>query len=180
MFLKILSFLFFLIFSLGLFFINNLYIVLSIFFISLFLSFIFKIKLPIYSFFLFFLGINFFFNYLLSSLNNALIVTLRLLIMFIVVNLFIQKIGVNSLGEIIGQITRSEELALIITISLSFIPIMIKEIEAIKKCLVSKNFPLNFKNILTKPNVFVLTFFNNLFKRVNEMEKSFIARGVDE
>ena len=100
--------------------------------------------------------------------------------MFITVNIVIKKIGINSIGEIIGRITRSHDIALIIMISLSFIPIMIKEIRDIRNSLISKNFPLSFKNILTRPNVFVLTFFTNIFKRINEMEKSFIARGIDE
>ena len=177
---KAILFLLMLIFSFGLFLINNIYIVIGLFLLSIIVSLILKVRLPIYKSFVIIIFINYFMNYLLSDINNALLVTLRLITMFIVFNIVIKKIGINNIGNIIGKLTRSKEIALIITISLSFIPIMIKEIVDIRKSLISKNFPLSFKNILTRPNVFVLTFFNNLFKRINDMEKSFIAKGVEE
>ncbi len=173
-------FIFLIIFSIGLFFINNLIIICILLIISLLLSIIFKVRLPIYLPFIILLMINFIFNYLLSSLSDALIVTLRLIIMFIVVNLIIKKIGVLNIGKIIGNIFNSRGIELIITISLSFIPILSKEILNIKNSLKTKNFPLSFKNVFTKPHIFVLTFFNNLFRRVNDMEKVFISRGIDE
>ena len=167
-------------FSFLLFFIDDCFIISGLLLISIIASIISKVKLPFYWSFGIFLLINFLFNYLFSNFNNAIVVIERLIIMFITVNIVIKKIGINSIGEIIGRITRSHDIALIIMISLSFIPIMIKEIRDIRNSLISKNFPLSFKNILTRPNVFVLTFFTNIFKRINEMEKSFIARGIDE
>ncbi len=175
-----LLFLFLIIFSLIIFFINNIYIVTIILIISIILSLFFKVKLPLYIPFIILLSINFILNYFLSDINSALLVVERLFIMFILVNLIINKIGINNIGNIIGNIFRSKTLTLIISISLSFIPIMIKELIEIKKNLVSKNFPLSFKNILLRPNIFVITFFTNLFKKVNEMEKVFISRGVSE
>ena len=180
MFLKASLLLFMLIFSFVLFLINNFYIVTGILIVSVLISIKLKIKLPIYTSFVVLLLFNFTLNYLFSNFFNALMITERLIIMFVVVNIVIKKIGMNNIGKIIGKITKNEDLALMITISLSFIPILIKEVYEIRRSLVSKNFPLNFRNILFKPNVFVLTFFNNLFKRVGEMEKSFIARGVEE
>ena len=173
-------FIFLILFSLGLFFINNLYIVIILVVISSILSIIFKVRLPIKIPFIILLIISFILNYLLSSIDEAILVTTRLIVMFIVVNLIIKKIGILNIGKIIGKLCHSKDIELIISISLSFIPILAKEIYYIKNSLKTKNFPLNFKNILLKPHIFVITFFNNLFVRVNDMEKVFISRGIDE
>ena len=173
-------FIFLILFSLGLFFINNLVIIISILSISIILSIILKIKLPIRLPFVILLIISFVFNYLLSSVDEAILVTLRLITMFIVVNIIIKKIGILNIGKVIGKLCHSKDIELMISISLSFIPILSKEIYYIKNSLKTKNFPLNFKNIITKPHIFVITFFNNLFRRVNDMEKVFISRGIDE
>ena len=89
------------------------------------------------------------------------------------VNIIIKKIGILNLGKIIGGLFRSKSLELVITISLSFIPILSKELINIKNSLKTKNFNLNIKNVLLKPHIFVVTYFTNLFRRVNEMEKFF-------
>lgn len=176
------SFLFFflLIFSSIIFFIKNLYIIGLLLILSIFLCFIFKVKLPIYLPFLFLLTINFFINFLLSDLINAILVTTRIFLMFTVVNLIIKKIGIYNLSQVFKTIFKSKELALIVAICLSFIPIMTKEIHEIKKSLKTKNYEINLKNILRRPSIFVITFFTNLFKRVDEMEKVLISKGIDE
>lgn len=173
-------FVFLILFSIGLFFINNIYIIISLLFISSLLSIIFKVRLPIFLPFIIILIINFFFNYLFSGIMDACIVTLRLIIMFITVNLIIKKIGVFNLSKVIGLLFHSKTIELMIAITLSFIPILSKEIKSIRSSLITKNFELNLKNIIARPHVFVITFFSNLFRRVNEMEKVFISRGIDE
>ena len=164
-------FIFLILFSIGLFFINNLIVIGIILLISILLTIIFRVHILI---------INFVFNYLLSSLSDALVVTLRLIIMFLMVNIIIKKIGILNLGKIIGGLFRSKSLELVITISLSFIPILSKELINIKNSLKTKNFNLNIKNVILKPHIFVVTYFTNLFRRVNEMEKVFISRGIEE
>ena len=173
-------FIFLILFSIGLFFINDLMVIGILLLISIILTIIMRIHLYLYKAFIFLLIINFIFNYLLSSINDALIVTLRLIIMFLMVNIIIKKIGILNLGKIIGCIFRSKSVELVITISLSFIPILSKELINIKYSLKTKNFNLNLKNILLKPHIFVVTYFSNLFRRVNEMEKVFISRGIEE
>ena len=180
MFLNSLLFIIMLVFSFVLFFINNLYVILGLFLLLLIISIVFKVKLPIYISFIILLIINFVVNMLLSSYLDALLVTLRLIIMFMLVNIFIKKLGVYNIGKIIGNILHSESIGLIISISLSFIPLMIKELSYIKNSLKTKNFNLNFKNIIKRPSIFVATFFNNLFKRVDEMEKVLMSKGYDE
>ena len=173
-------FIFLILFSIGLFFIEDLLVIGIILLISILLTIILRVHLSLYKTFIIILLINFIFNYLLSSINDALIVTLRLIIMFLMVNIIIKKIGILNLGKIIGGLFRSKSLELVITISLSFIPILSKELINIKYSLKTKNFNLNLKNILLKPHIFVVTYFSNLFRRVNEMEKVFISRGIEE
>ena len=180
MLLNSLLFIFLIIFSIVLFFINNLYVIVIFLIVSILLSIIFKVRLPIYLPFIILLLINFLFNYLLSSLEDAFLVTLRLLIMFMIVNLIIKKIGIVNIGKIMGNIFHSRELALIISISLSFIPIMIKEMSNIKNSLITKNFSFSLKNVLTRPQIYVVTFFSLLFKRVSELERVLISKGVDD
>lgn len=159
--------------------INNIWILLGILTISVILNVIFKVKLPIYLPFLIMIIINFLLNILISNLYDAIIVSIRLITMFTIVNLVIKIIDINNVGLIIGKIFHSKDLALIVSISLCFIPIMIKEIGDIKKSLYTKNFPLNIKNVLTKGHLFVICFFTNLFKRINEMEKVLLSKGME-
>ena len=180
MFLNSLLLIFLLVFSFLLFFINNIYIIIGLFVLTLILILIGKINLHLYKSFIVLIIINFLLNYLLSNINDALIVTMRLFIMFFMVNLIINKIGIYNLAKTIGNIFHNEDITLIIAISLSFIPIMIKELSEIRKSLITKNFPLTLKNVIIRPNVFVITFFSNLFKRVNDMEKVLISKGVEE
>ena len=162
------------------FLINNTFILLGILLVVIILCLLFHVKLPIYLPLIIMITINFLLNYLFSNIDNAIIVSARLITMFILVNLIIKIIGINNIGEIIGKIFHSRNLAFIISISMSFIPIMIKEISDIKKSLYTKNFPLNIKNVLTNGHLFVICFFTNLFKRVDEMEKVLIAKGMEE
>ena len=166
--------------SIFIFLIENLYFLLGIFLLSIILSLIFHVKLPIYLPFVIMIIINFLLNIILSNLYDAVIVSIRLITMFILVNTIIKIIGINNVGLIIGKIFHSKNLALIISISLCFIPIMIKEVSDIRKSLYTKNFPLNLKNVLTKGHLFVICFFTNLFKRINEMELILLSKGMEE
>lgn len=168
-----------LLFSIIIFLINDLLIISILFIISLLLCLIWKIHLSFYKSFIVILIINFVMNYLLGDLSLAILVILRLLIMFMAVNLIMKKLSIYDLGYALGNLFKSRELTLIITIALSFLPILSKELREIRNSLVTKNYPLTFKNILRKPNVFVTSFFNNLFYRVGEMEKVFISRGIE-
>ena len=70
-----------------------------------------------------------------------------------------------------------DDLTLIISISLCFIPVLIDETKMIKLSLRSKGFDFNFKNVISKPHIYLVTFLNNLFDRMDEIEKSLIMKG---
>ena len=166
--------------SLGIFFVNNIYWILGIFLCSLLGILFGKIKIRIYKSFIVILIINFLLNYFLSNFVEASLVTLKLLITFLWVNLLVHKISINRFSLVMGKLFHSRTLYLIIAISLSFIPIMIEEIAMIKKNFYVKNYPLTLVNILKRPSVFVITFFMNIFKRIDDLEKVLITRGIEE
>lgn len=70
-----------------------------------------------------------------------------------------------------------DNLALIITISLTFIPILIDEVRMIKIALGVKGLAFNFKNLITRPHIYLITFLNGLFDRLDDLEKSLSLKG---
>ena len=173
-------FILFLLFSLIVFFINNIYFLLLFFVFLLSLCFVYKITIPLSKTFILILLINFILNLIFSNIYDSFIVSIRLFIMFLLVNIIIKKIGINNIGNIIGKIFHCKELSLIICISLSFIPILSREISDIKNSLYTKNFPLNGKNIFFRGHLFLICFFTNLFKKIDDMEKVLLVKGIDE
>lgn len=68
-----------------------------------------------------------------------------------------------------------KEIGLLVSISLSILPILKKEIYEVRDACKAKNIPFNIKNskyILSK-------YFISLLRKVNEMEESLISRGYN-
>ncbi len=65
-----------------------------------------------------------------------------------------------------------DNLTLIISISLAFIPILSDEIRMIKLSLNSKGVKFNLFYLATKPHIYLITFLNNLFNRLDDLEKT--------
>ena len=72
-----------------------------------------------------------------------------------------------------------KSISLIISIALTFIPIMANEATEIRKSLMSKGFNFNIKNVFTRPHIFLITYFNNIFNKVDELEKSLLMKGYE-
>lgn len=64
-----------------------------------------------------------------------------------------------------------------VSISISFIPILKEEIQNLKYSLISKGFKLNFKNLIKKPNYILMPLVTSIIKRTLEIEQSMISRG---
>lgn len=65
-----------------------------------------------------------------------------------------------------------DSLTLIIAVSLTFIPILIDETSKIKLSLRSKGLDFKFSKLITRPHIYLITFFYCLFDRIEELEKS--------
>lgn len=59
-----------------------------------------------------------------------------------------------------------------ITIALAFIPIMMDEAKNIRFALQNKGFDFSLKNVIKRPHIYLITYFNGLFNRVDELEKT--------
>lgn len=69
----------------------------------------------------------------------------------------------------------TDEIKLLVCISLSMIPILRKELYDIKDSCKAKNMEFNIKNI----KYILLKFCMSIIRRVNELEDSLIAKGYD-
>lgn len=71
----------------------------------------------------------------------------------------------------------TKELSLTIAIALAFIPILSDEAKNIKMALLSKGMDFNLKNVITRPHIYLITYLNSLFSRIDELELSFKMKG---
>ncbi len=69
-----------------------------------------------------------------------------------------------------------DDVTLIIAIAFSFVPILIDEARMIKLSLRSKGFDFKFSNLITRPHIYLITFLNSIFDRLDELEKSLIIK----
>ena len=160
------------IFSILVFLINNLYILGSILLLEIFLILLFKISFKSIKYLIIIMLPMFLIN-LFSGLSLALLVVFRLLIMFFLVVILNHYISSIQIAYLFYDIFRSKNLFLIIAISISFIPIMQDELREIKKCLKVRGYKFNLKN----GHLLFITFINNMFTKVSELEKIIISRG---
>ena len=72
-----------------------------------------------------------------------------------------------------------KNISLIISIALTFIPILIDEAKSIKNALIIKGFDFNLKNVLTKPHIFLITYINGIFDRTDELERTLIMKAYE-
>lgn len=179
---------FFFIYSLLVFLINNVYLLLLIFIFNFIISIIVKIPVKKHIIiiknslkFVIFIVIC---NILFSDINSSLKVGVRLFLTidytyimgkyfdptkiriafnYLFYPLKIFKVDINSL-------------TLIIAIALAFIPILTDEVTMIKLSLKSKGVSFKLGNLITKPHIYLVTFLNNLFDRLDELEKTLIMK----
>ena len=126
-------------------------------------------------------------NLLFSTLNIAILTSLKL---FIAINLtytISQIIPISKISEGFYYLfyplkifkINTKDLSLIISISLTFIPILINEATNIKYSLISKGFEFNIKNVLTRPHIFLITYINNIFDKVDALEKTLLMKAYE-
>ena len=70
-----------------------------------------------------------------------------------------------------------KDLGLLVTIAISFIPILREELERIKYVLLVKGFKVNTINIVKNMNIVFKPLFVSIMERINEIEYSLKAKG---
>lgn len=122
-----------------------------------------------------------------GDVMEPLIMGVKILIAWGATNILAQKIPTVVLGMAVANLLYPfkiigidvKEVALIVTIAISFIPILGKELGNIKNSLTAKNFEFNIKNLLTRPQIFISTYINAVFNRIDEIEKSLLAKAYE-
>lgn len=179
---------FFFLYSISLFIIKNylLFIITFIFniIISLILHIPIKKHISTIKKNLLFILFIFICNILFTNLNDTIKIIIRLFLIIdytYIMNYYFNptklKIAFNYLFyplKIFKIDTNS--LTLIVAIALAFIPILIDEATIIKLSLKSKGLEFSFKNVVTRPHIFLITYLNSLFDRLEELEKSLIIK----
>ena len=189
---NLIKFTLFLIYTVGIFFIKN-YIILgiiAIFNISIMLTIKINIKTAINNlikllpFILFTIVINILF----ADLNFGILIGIRLILVCNLSYIFSKTMTYTEFGDVIEKLmypfkifgVNPKEVSLVITIALSFMPIMKNEFEQMKNVLKVKGIkPTNF-NLLKNLSLIFKPFFVSVLQRLNEIEMSLKAKGWQE
>ena len=169
----------FLIYSVVLIFIKNIYVIAGLILIEFVFLILRKVRVRIRSI-LIFTTFVFLINFFLTDFLNALLIFLRLFSMYLGVILLVSLVGINNIAKTFGNIFHSKEIYLIISLALTFLPIMKTEVVSIRNSLVVKNYQLNLQNVLKNPKVYVIAFVNSLFLKVDNLEKVITSMGFEE
>lgn len=189
---NLIKFTLFLTYTIGIFFIKN-YIILgiiAIFNIILMLTIKINIKnamnslIKLLPFILFTIVINILF----ADLNFAVLIGIRLILVCNLSYIFSKTMTYTEFGDVIEKLmypfkvfgVNPKEVGLVITIALSFMPIMKNEFGQMKNVLKVKGIkPTNF-NLLKNLSLIFKPFFVSVLQRLNEIEMSLKAKGWQE
>lgn len=189
---NLIKFILFLIYTVGIFFIKN-YIILGIIAIfNIILMLIIKINIKnainnlfkLLPFILFTAIINVFF----ADLNFAILIGIRLILVCNLSYTFSKTMTYTEFGDMIEKLVypfkifgvNPKEIGLVITIALSFMPIMKNEFGQMRNVLKVKGIkPTNF-NLLKNLNLIFKPFFISVLQRLNEIEMALKAKGWQE
>ncbi len=189
---NLIKFILFLIYTIGIFFIKNYIILFLIALLNIIFMIAFKIDiqkaiknliklLP----FILFTGII---NILFADLEFAILIGIRLILVCNLSYIFSKTLSYMEFGETIEKImyplkifgVNPKEIGLVITIALSFVPIMKDELSQLKNVLKVKGIkPTNF-NLIKNLRLIFKPFFISVMQRLNEVEMALKAKGWQE
>lgn len=183
--------LFFIGYSLTIFLVNNIYVLLGAFIFNVLLIIIFRIKLLniIKNLFAisFFILIVFVFNLIFDSVINSLIICAKI-VLVCNFSFIISKILSNvKIAEGITYLLYPlkifkvdiNQISLMIVIALNFVSILTREVRNLKTALKARNVNLNLKTLFTQSHIIFTMFFVNLLKRVDMLELSLKSKGFN-
>jgi len=124
-------------------------------------------------------------NIILGGVGLGILISVRLILVCQVTYIFSKKMTPKKIQYAIEKIllplqlfkVNTKEIGIMVAISISFIPIIQKEIQNLKYSLTSKGFQINFRNIVKRPNVIIAPLITSVVKRTTEIEESLISRG---
>lgn len=124
-------------------------------------------------------------NLVLGDLNLAIIITIKLILVCNITFVFSENMTPKKIQTAIEKICfplkifkiNPRNIGIMVSISITFIPIMQKEMQNLKNSLNAKGFKLNLKNIVKRPDVLFLPLIISILKKTDEIEQSMISRG---
>lgn len=186
---NIIKFILFLIYVIGIFFINNYFILGAITIFNIVLILIAKINIKktvinlikLLPFILFTSAINLIF----INLQSAILITIRLILVCNISYIFSKTITYLEFADVIEKLfyplrifkINPKEISLIVTIAISFMPIMKDELLQMKNVLKVKGINSTKINLIKNINLIFKPFFISVLQRVNEIELSLKAKG---
>lgn len=185
----IITFILFLIYTIGIFFIKEYYILGIIALINVILMIILKenmknafiTMIKIMPFIIFTSVIN----TLISGMNHGLLIGIRLILVCNTTYIFAKKMTSHKLQYVIETVLKplkiikvnSREIGIMVCIAIAFIPIVQNAIIELKYSLKSKGFNVTIKNIIKKPNYILAPLITSVIKRIGDIENSLISKG---
>ena len=189
---NLIIFILFLLYTIGIFFIENYIILGCLFLFNLSIAIVLKINLfQMLKYLLKLLPLIIFtsiINLLFADLKFSILIGIRLILVCNTSYIYSKTISYIEFSEIIEKIVfplkifrvNPKDIGIIITIGISFIPIMKDEIYTMKNVLKVKGIkPTNF-SIIKNLNLIFKPFFISIFQRINEIEMSLKAKGYQE
>lgn len=181
--------LFFIIYSVVLFLISNLWVLIGATIFNILLIIVLKIKfvdvIKNLCSILVFTIVVFLFNIIFDSVINSLIVCAKIIIVCNFSFIISKTFNVNEIAEGISTLLYPlklfkvdvNEITLMIVIALNFISIIKREALSLKTTLKARNINFNLKTLFTKTHIIFTIFFANILKRVDMLETTLKARG---
>lgn len=124
-------------------------------------------------------------NAFVVDINYAIIIGIKLILVCIMTYIFSKMLSYMEFATVIEDLVyplkllgvNPKDLGLLITIAISFIPILREELERIKYVLLVKGFKVNTINIIKNMNIVFKPLFVSIMERINEIEYSLRAKG---
>ena len=189
---NLIIFILFLIYTISIFFIDNYVLLAIILGINLVITVVCKINfksqiknilklLP----FILFTGLI---NLIFADLKFAILLSIRLILVCNISYIYSKTISYMEFAELIEKIVyphkifkiNPKDVSLMVTIALSFIPIMKDEIRQIKNVLNAKGIYPSNTNLIKNASLIFKPFFISILQRTNEIEMSLKAKGYQE
>lgn len=124
-------------------------------------------------------------NAFVVNINYAITIGIKLILVCVMTHIFSKMLSYMEFATVIEDLAyplkllgvNPKDLGLLITIAISFIPILREELERIKYVLLVKGFKVNTINIVKNMNIVFKPLFVSIMERINEIEYSLKAKG---
>lgn len=188
---NIIKFIFFLLYIISIFFIKNNIALIGALIINIILILIYKINLKkllnSLSKISIFVLITALINVFVVDINYAILIGIKLILVCSITYIFSTTLSYMEFATVIEILSyplkligvNPKDIGLLITIALSFIPILKEELSRIKYVLLVKGFKINTINILKNTNIIFQPLFVSIMERINEIEYSLKAKGYE-